>query len=99
MKLSDVKTWPKAQGKTEMLKHLSDTPLTLKQAVLAHCYYCTVGFNAGKVDCRTPDCPLHPFMPYREGGVRKLRKRVLTDDQRTRVIGYLSGKKKISGAL
>lgn len=99
MKLNDVKTWPKAQGKTELLRHLSGEALTLKQAVLAYCYSCTVGFNAGKVDCMASGCPLHPFMPYREGGVRKLRKRALTDDQRMRVIGYLSGKKKISGAL
>ncbi len=54
-----------ARGRTELKKHLNETRLTFKQAIMAKCYECTAFYADGKVDCCIPDCPLHPFMPYR----------------------------------
>lgn len=53
-----------ARGQKEILKHLSGQRLTLKQAVIAHCYDCMGYFADGKVDCNMPDCPLYPHMAY-----------------------------------
>ena len=48
--------------------------LTLRQAILAHCYACN-GSEEGGVDCKAAkSCPLHAYMPYREGGVPKAHK-------------------------
>jgi hypothetical protein len=59
------------RGKKELLKHLDDGILSARQALLAKCYDCTGSYDGGTEDCEIPDCPLHPFMPYRKGGVRK----------------------------
>jgi len=69
-----------AQGKRELIAHLEGLAITMKKAILAKCYDCNGGYADGKVDCQSPRCPLHPFMPYREGGARKLR--VLGDEQK-----------------
>jgi hypothetical protein len=66
-----------ARGKNELLKHLSGQRLTLKQAVLAHCYDC-MGFYADrKQDCKMPHCSLHPFMPYNQNRVKRTIKKTM----------------------
>jgi hypothetical protein len=61
------------QGKQELLKHLSGKQITLRQALKAKCYECLGYFEDGRQDCQMPNCPLYPWMPYREGGVRQGR--------------------------
>ncbi len=60
-----------ARGQKELIKHLSGERLTLKQAVLAQCYYCAGYFADGKVDCNMPHCSLHPFMAYNENKTKR----------------------------
>lgn len=62
-----------AQGKRELVAHLEGRDLTMKKAILSKCYDCNGYYSDGKTDCRSPRCPLYPFMPYREGGPRKIR--------------------------
>ena len=75
-----IKDMPKAKGKEELLKHLRGKQLTRRQADLAKCYDCCGYYQDGKKDCEDPTCSLHPHMPYREGGIAKLR--TVTDEQR-----------------
>lgn len=52
-------------GRNEMIYYLSGKKLPKWKAVKAKCYECMSGYPDGKMDCRIPDCPLYPFMPYR----------------------------------
>lgn len=81
MKLSDVRTWPVARGKAELIKHLRGDELTLRQILLAQCYSCCLGFVDGKHDCEIADCPAYQVMPYR---VKKMdrKKRTVSDEQK-----------------
>lgn len=56
----------KAKGKNELAKYLRGERLTRKQALLARCYDCMGGYTDGKYSCKIVNCPLYPFMPYRE---------------------------------
>ncbi len=67
-----------ARGEKELLKHLSGQRLTLKQAILAHCYDCCGYFADGKVDCNMPHCPIHPFMSYNPNRLKKTGVRMMT---------------------
>jgi len=69
-----------AQGKNELLKHLSGQRLTLKQAVLAKCYDCSGYFSDGKHDCNMPHCSLHPFMAYNQNRVKRTFKKTMPGD-------------------
>lgn len=63
--ISDIKRHGKtARGRQELLKYLDGGRLTLKQAVLAHCYSCLGYYADGKQDCNMSKCSLHPFMAY-----------------------------------
>ena len=55
-----------AQGQKEAKKHLAGTRLTQRQAIQAKCYDCMGGYVDGKRSCKIPDCPLSPYMPYRD---------------------------------
>ena len=55
-----------ARGKGELLKHLDGNRLTQRQAILAKCYDCMGYYADGKVSCEIPECPLFPFMRYRD---------------------------------
>ncbi len=61
----DVKYGIIAIGKRAIEKHVAGKRLTYKNAGMAKCYECNAGYTDGRFDCRIPDCPLHPFMPYR----------------------------------
>jgi hypothetical protein len=57
-----------SKGRTNLIKYLEDKRLTQRQAILAKCCDCT-GYHAdGRIDCAMPDCPLYPYMPYKEKG-------------------------------
>lgn len=78
--ISDIKRHGKAaRGQKELLKHLSGEKLTLKQAVYAHCYDCTGFYADGKIDCRLPHCPLHPFMSYNQNREKQTATRTISD--------------------
>ena len=65
MLLKDIEQYGKtAQGQAELLKYMSGKPLTRKEAIVAKCYECNLGYVDGKVYCRVKTCPLHPYMPY-----------------------------------
>lgn len=60
------------QGRKELMRYLKGKDLTLQQAVLARCYDCMSYFADGAADCRTPECPLYPYMPFRT--IRQFKK-------------------------
>jgi hypothetical protein len=37
-----------------------------KDAILAKCYDCMGFYEDGTMDCGCKDCPLYPWMPYKE---------------------------------
>ncbi len=55
----------RAKGFKEISKYSSGSRLTRKQAINAKCYDCMGGYVDGKVDCQIEDCPMYPWMPYR----------------------------------
>jgi hypothetical protein len=55
----------KAQGQSQLKKHLRRERLTRGDAIKAKCYDCCAGYTDGKRDCLIPDCSLHPYMPFR----------------------------------
>ncbi len=68
------------QGKSELLKHLNREEITKSQAIKAKCYDCMGYYGDGKQDCKVERCPLYPWVPYKEGGVRKSR--ILSEEQK-----------------
>lgn len=62
-----------ARGKKEYLAFLRGESLTMKQRVLANCFQCTGMYTDGREDCQMEECTLHVYMPYRKGGVVKVR--------------------------
>lgn len=82
--ITNVKNWELRKGKAEYLRHLEGgDPLTRSEAMTAKCYDCCCGYPGGEADskdCKIETCALYPWMPYREGGVRKSR--TLTEEQR-----------------
>jgi len=67
-----------ARGQKELMKHLANHVLTLRQAVYAKCYDCCGFYADGKNDCCMPGCPLYPFMAYNENRLRKVTGRTMT---------------------
>ena len=84
------------RGKKELARHIKGGGNTIRQAALAKCYDCTCGYADGKIDCRLKMCPLHPWMPFREGGTLKTG-RVLSQEQRETLGARLRKGKKSSG--
>lgn len=82
-----------ARGKGEYIKFLEGKTLTLRQAVLAHCYDCT-NMEAGRNDCEIEDCSLHAFHPYNPN---KVKSRTISDEAKARATERLKtmrGKRK-----
>lgn len=80
-KMQDIKQYGKtAQGRKELLKHLSGKKLTFKQAIYARCFDCVGYYADGKIDCDMPECPLYPFMPYKEKQEDRAAKKSLPED-------------------
>jgi hypothetical protein len=55
----------KARGVRELKRYLNGDRLTQRQAIIANCASCMNYYADGKNDCLIPNCPLYPFMPYR----------------------------------
>ncbi len=55
-----------ARGRGELKKHLAGKKISRAQAMLALCFDCMGGYSDGKKSCEIPDCPLYPWMPYRD---------------------------------
>lgn len=73
-KLKSVEGWLTSSGKSYYLQYLNNEPLTTRQAILAKCAECCAGYHDGRDDCKMPDCPLYPFMPY--GSVKQKFRRL-----------------------
>jgi len=56
----------KAVGQKKLLDFLSGQKQTPLASIRAKCYDCMCYYQDGKVDCGMKDCPLYPYMPYRE---------------------------------
>lgn len=54
-----------AQGRKELMRYLKGKSLSLSESVVARCYDCMSYYADGVADCKSPDCPLYLFMPYR----------------------------------
>ncbi len=64
-KIRDIDTTGIAAiGRAELKDHLQGKRLYASKAIKAYCYDCMGYYADGKADCRQPDCPLYPFMPY-----------------------------------
>lgn len=63
--LKSVENGTMAKGKNLLLKYLKGGRLTQRQAIHAKCYDCMGFFVDGRMDCKSPQCPLYPWMLYR----------------------------------
>jgi len=70
----------KAVGRRELLEYLNGGTISKKAAILAKCFDCCGYYDAGRIDCEIPDCPLYPFMPY--GKKKKKVKRAMSEKQK-----------------
>lgn len=86
-KLKTIKVNPnigvKAKGKRELLRHQKGERLTFQAMIQAKCYECCGGYADGRIDCKIPECPLYPQMPYRAGGVKPIRK--VSEEQKAEI--------------
>lgn len=77
----------KARGKKEFVAFLEGKRLTLKQAMLAHCYQCMGYYEAGK-DCKNEYCPFIAYAPYgrkEEKVVNEGPKRIMTEEHKAKM--------------
>lgn len=58
-----VRSWPKKEGKRELLEHLRGEPVLMMHAIKAKCYECCVGDDGG---CTVTICPLYPYSQFNE---------------------------------
>ncbi len=57
---------PRRQGRKELARHLQGRKTTPQGAMRAKCYECMGFYIDGAGDCGIQDCPIHPWMPYRQ---------------------------------
>jgi hypothetical protein len=55
----------RAKGRSERIGYLEGKRLTRQQAILAHCYDCTGGYDGGPRDCGIDTCSLYRYHAYR----------------------------------
>jgi hypothetical protein len=53
-------------GEKYFHEHQAGKKLSISQAVKANCAACMGFYADGRRDCDMMDCPLHPWMPYRD---------------------------------
>lgn len=88
--VKDIEKYGKeAQGKRDMLRHLSHEKLTMKQGILAKCFDCCGFYADGKKDCQVPACPLYGFMPYRKNKEQAKTARTERQVEAARKLGSL----------
>jgi hypothetical protein len=65
----------KAEGRSELLKHIKGVKLIRSEAIKAKCYDCMGYYADGVEDCKDNRCPLYKFHPYRQKNPYKKKKR------------------------
>jgi len=73
-----VETAPASSGKTLLLKYLEGNRLSAIQSIRAKCCEYMGYYVDGRSDCRMPNCPLYPFMPYLENKEKKTSTRTIS---------------------
>lgn len=75
-KIRDIEKYGRTvRGRGELILHHKEHKINEKQAIWGKCYDCCGYYedSRGKTfgfDCKCEDCPLYPFMPFRnQGGV------------------------------
>lgn len=63
--VNSIKKGTRSRGQKELLRYLAGERLTRDQAIKAHCYDCSGFYLDGRINCGIENCPLHPFMPFR----------------------------------
>ncbi len=53
-------------GKKDFEKFSKGKSINTMSAILAKCYDCMGFYVDGTADCKCPECPLYPWMPYKE---------------------------------
>lgn len=67
--LRDKEFFKRATGRKELLKHVKGEKLAPREAIIAMCCYCKLGYrDEDDWSCHRSGCPLYPFMPYRVEG-------------------------------
>jgi len=56
----------KAIGEKDLKNYLSGKTIRRGRAIVAKCCDCMGEYADGKIDCCIPECPLYPFMPYKD---------------------------------
>jgi len=51
-------------GSADLVRHRAGIQLTAGKAIVAKCCDCEANYLTSKEDCKTPECPLYPWMPY-----------------------------------
>lgn len=74
-----VRSWPKKEGKRELLEYLSGEPVLMMHAIKAKCYECCVGDDGG---CTVTICPLYPYSQFNETNEVPVIKKNLTPRKR-----------------
>lgn len=66
-----------SQGKNEFEKYQKGGKLSMKQAIMAHCYWCQGYYSDvnSREDCQSDSCPLYPLMPYRNKSEEEMEER------------------------
>lgn len=65
MNLQQASLCGRFKGQKELVQHLEGKLLSYKKACLAKCFECMGGYADGAMDCKIPNCPVYPRMPYR----------------------------------
>ena len=47
-------------------RYADGASLTCRQAIIAHCCWCSGYYADGRADCGSLTCPLYKWMPYRK---------------------------------
>jgi hypothetical protein len=79
-----VEKVPHSNGKAYLLKYLGGQKLSARQSAIAKCCDCMGYYVDGRMDCKMPDCPLYPFMPYREG--EKYKTRTMSEETKKKIL-------------
>ena len=88
--IDNIKKYGKdSPGKKYLLKYSEGQILTMKQAIVAHCFLCCGYYADGKNDCLIPSCSLYPFMPYRAEKKKVKKERSEKQVEAGRKLGFL----------
>ena len=82
----------KARGIKELNRYqIKGEKLTLRKAVLAMCAECCGRYADGALDCKISECPLYPWMVYRDTPVLSCRPhKSLTNEKRKELSDHLA---------